>query len=88
MNQTPSASDDPLQIIADLRRQLAERTTERDASEAQKAALTEVLCGLNVSPGDLASDCAAYREAALLQPALHRSPASGSDNPAAAGRGS
>jgi hypothetical protein len=42
------------QIIADLRRELEQRTAERDESEAQKAALAEVLQVINASPGDLA----------------------------------
>src|SRR5215470_11109810 len=42
------------QTIDDLRRQLDERTAERDESEAQKAALAEVLGVINSSPGDLA----------------------------------
>jgi hypothetical protein len=51
--QPDRTSDDPRQIIADLRRQLAERTAERDQSEAQKAATAEVLGVINSSPGDL-----------------------------------
>jgi hypothetical protein len=34
---------DPQQVIADLRRQLNERTAERDQSEAEKAAISEIL---------------------------------------------
>jgi class 3 adenylate cyclase len=41
------------QTIDDLRRQLDERTAEREESEAQKAALAEVLGVINSSPGDL-----------------------------------
>jgi class 3 adenylate cyclase len=41
------------QTIDDLRRQLGERTAEREESEAQKAALAEVLGVINSSPGDL-----------------------------------
>ena len=55
MNPTPdSASADLQQTIADLQRQLAEARAERDESEAQKAALAEVLVLINSSPGDLA----------------------------------
>ena len=44
MKTTPdSALADAQAIIADLRRQLAERTAERDEGEAQKAAMAEVL---------------------------------------------
>jgi hypothetical protein len=55
MNPTPdSASADLRQTTADLQRQLAEARAERDESEAQKAALAEVLGVINSSPGDLA----------------------------------
>jgi class 3 adenylate cyclase len=62
MNPTPdSASDDPQQIIADLRCQLADaqrrldkRTAELDEAVAQQAASTEVLTAINSSRGDLA----------------------------------
>jgi hypothetical protein len=45
---------DPQHIIAELRRQLAEARAERDESEAQKAAMAEVLGVINASPGNLA----------------------------------
>jgi hypothetical protein len=56
-----SAFTDPQEIIADLRRQLAEaqqrsedRTAERDEALAREAATSEVLSVINSSPGDLA----------------------------------
>ena len=52
---------DPQRIIADLRRQLTERTaelqacaTDRDAALAREAAVAEVVQVINSSPGDLA----------------------------------
>jgi hypothetical protein len=45
---------DPRQIIAELQRQLAERTAERDEGDAQRAAMAEVLGVINSSPGNLA----------------------------------
>src|SRR6516165_7009986 len=54
MSPTPnSPTADLQQANADLQRQLAEARAERDESEAQKAAITEVLGVINSSPGDL-----------------------------------
>jgi class 3 adenylate cyclase len=49
-----AAAADPSQIISDLRRQLAERTAERDEALARETAIAEVLQVINSSPSDLA----------------------------------
>src|SRR6516162_9579910 len=54
MYPTPDSNSANLQqTIADLQRRLAEARAERDESEAQKAALAQVLGVINASPGDL-----------------------------------
>src|SRR5215470_6902889 len=45
---------DPQQIIAELQRQLAERTAEREEALAREAALGDVMQVINSSPGNLA----------------------------------
>jgi class 3 adenylate cyclase len=47
-----SALADAQGIIADLRRQLAERTVERDEAQARETATAEILRVINASPGD------------------------------------
>ncbi len=55
MSATPDSTlADPEQLIADLQRQLAERTAERDAALQRETATAEVLQVINSSPGDLA----------------------------------
>src|SRR5438874_2664393 len=54
MNTPDGTLAGPEQIIDDLRRQLAERTAERDEALAGHAAAAEVLQVINSSPGDLA----------------------------------
>jgi hypothetical protein len=48
------AASDPWLLVADLRRQLEERTAERDEALDQQAAAAEVLQVINASTGDLA----------------------------------
>jgi hypothetical protein len=55
MSPTPDNTlDDPQQIIADLKRKLAESNAERNEALAREAASAEVLQAINSSPGDLA----------------------------------
>jgi hypothetical protein len=48
------AQADLRQTLVELRRQLEERTAERDEALAREAALGEVLQVINASPGNLA----------------------------------
>jgi hypothetical protein len=55
VSPTPDSTlADPQQIIADLRRELAECRAERDEALAQQTATAEVMGVNNSSPGNLA----------------------------------
>jgi septal ring factor EnvC (AmiA/AmiB activator) len=63
--------------LDDVQRRLIERTSERDESEAQKAALAEVLGVINSSSGDLAPAFDAMLEKALRLRFQGRTPIKG-----------
>src|SRR4051812_6384397 len=55
MSATPDSTlADPQQVIAELQRQLEERTAERDEALARETATAEVVQVINSSRGDLA----------------------------------
>src|SRR5215469_11632629 len=66
MSTTPDSTlAKPEQIIADLRRQLAECKAERDEGLQRETAIAEVLQVINSSPGDLAPVLDAILEKAM-----------------------
>src|SRR3954453_19855876 len=66
MSATPDSTlADPKGLIADLRRQLAERTTERDESLARESAIAGVLQVINATPAHLAPVFEAILEKAM-----------------------
>jgi len=66
MSATPDSTlANPEQRIADLERQLAERTAERDEALHRETAIGEVLGIINSSPGDLAPVFDAMLEKAI-----------------------
>src|SRR5262249_54089634 len=66
MSATPDSTlADPERLIADLQRQLAERTAERDAGLQRETATAEVLQVVNSSSGELAPVFDAILEKAL-----------------------